>query len=83
MAARTIDGPGKGQFVTAGEAARWLHISLSTFKRVLPEHPWLRPVKVHKRTLYDWEDIHALARVLMGSREGGPPAAGPNKSENN
>ena len=73
---RSVDGPGAlcddGAFVSSDTAAQWLGIRDTLFERIVQqESAWLRPVRIGRRVVWDWEDIFALRRILKG--RGGAP----------
>jgi hypothetical protein len=63
MAPQHLEGP-KGKFVSLERAAKWLDISESTFRRLLEEHRWIRPVKMRSSVRYDSLDIAVLGHLL-------------------
>lgn len=63
MAPQHLEGP-KGKFCSLEKAAKWLDVSESTFRRLLEEHKWIRPVKLRSSVRYDALDIAVLAHLL-------------------
>lgn len=86
MAPRTIDGPGRGANVTTEVAARYLGVSVTTFRRLvgleqsditLPGvRDWIRPVRVGKGIRWNWLSIVYLAHVMAHGQAAAPGDAG-------
>jgi hypothetical protein len=64
MAMRPVDGPGKGKYVSTDVAAEWLGISDHTFENLTEQFDWLRPIKIGRRTVWDWFDVVVVGHIL-------------------
>jgi hypothetical protein len=64
MGTRPVDGPGRGKYVSTDTAAEWLGISDHTFEALADQFDWLTPVKIGRRTVWNWFDVVCVAHIL-------------------
>lgn len=59
-----IEAPSTGKNVSTERAAEWLGVSEDTFKRIVPQFPWVKPLLVGRKVLWDVVDVALLGHVL-------------------